>query len=296
MRACFAIALLLSWSVHAIAADYYLPPPAPAPVITSPPPVAYQPFAGCYGGLGIGVNANRNSTTVQEDPYFYPGELTDINDLITQSVSPSLGATLGCNALFGSALIGLEIDDWVYWNKGSSCKTNVDPVTICSTWSNYNTTTISTRFGTISNGNLLIYGKLGISLSPYSYQFNSNSVSYLTSPTSYNCPNSGVNTGTCYFPIWYNNFEAQSSQWAFAPVLGAGFEYAYAQNWTFRAEVSASYVTNSSGFKISNVIADSANYGNNYGSNHSHPSVGGLINADVSNWNSSLKVSVMRYF
>jgi opacity protein-like surface antigen len=285
MRSLFTVIVALAFSTQVFAADYLPPPPVPAPVAVP----AVVPFDGCYGGIGVGLSVASNSATVKDNQFFYPYETYNISDLTSTSTSPSLGIQLGCNFLFGNVLTGIEFDSWANYFHGEVCKTNSDPFSHCLDWNNYYQGTLSTRVGYVWN-NLLIYSKVGASYLPIKYHYGANAVSYEQTVL----PTDPTKTT----PTWATNFLADKNNNTFAPTLGFGVEYAFAPGLTLRTELAGTFVPFNSQIAISSIHYDSPSYitKDGFSYQHDHPYIGGIIPTNNLFIDTSLRMSVVRFF
>jgi outer membrane immunogenic protein len=191
-------------SMAARAADL---PPAPAPMprapaayIPAPPPFSWTGF---YIGGNVGVGWPSGSITDSFGGNYNTGG----------SAVFAGGGQVGGNYQFGSFVAGVEADfEWLANNKNSGNGTVVGapPQTIQVSANDRWVTTLAARFG-FAMDHALFYGKAGggwVGAGNFA-------VTNLTTPGSIAVSNSNTNSG------W---------------LLGAGFEYAFTQNWTAKVE------------------------------------------------------------
>jgi outer membrane immunogenic protein len=208
-------------SAPALAADL----PVKARAYTPAAPV-YDPWTGCYGGLNIGYGWERNQSIDLSTSSITP---TNLGDSITASRGTigNLngegwlgGGQIGCNAHSGAMLWGVESDiEWANMNRNvSGIFTNpngtFNPIAGSASLKTDWFGTLRGRVGAIVNPNLLIYATGGLAYGQVNYNLNAIEFGpgslFQTSLTSNN-----TKTG------W---------------VLGAGFEYAVAPNFTWKLE------------------------------------------------------------
>jgi outer membrane immunogenic protein len=191
---------LVAMAAPAVAADLAVkaaPPPPPPPVFS---------WTGFYIGANIGGAWAHNNWT---DTLF----LTNFNN--NNNGRFIGGGQIGGNYQIGSFVIGGEWDfDWAGNNNGGTGVVIPGVGTIVVTNNNRWITTVAARFG-LAVDHWLFYGKAG-----GGWVGNNNlTVTNVTTGVSLTCgnfANCGNNTGG-----W---------------LVGAGFEYAFTNNWTVKAE------------------------------------------------------------
>jgi outer membrane immunogenic protein len=197
------LAVLSTAAAPAGAADMT---PAPAPAYKAPPPM---PPMFSWGGFYVGGNlggawANRNVTDSLFGLNFSNG--TNNNGVF------SAGGQVGGNYQFGNFVVGVEgTFDWASNNNNSATGIvvpggNTIQVASNNTW----ISTLAGRFG-VAYDRVLFYGKGGGAW----VGNNSFTVTNVTTGTSITGSNSNTTSG------W---------------LVGAGLEWAFANNWTLKAE------------------------------------------------------------
>ena len=192
--------LLLGLPLAANAADLYTPPPA-APVYTKAPLPVFS-WTGFYIGGNLGAGWSQGNVT---DSFF------GLNYTSNSNAAFLGGGQVGANYQINSWVIGIEGDfDWLANNQNSGPGTPVAGTTLQVSSNDRWITTIAGRVG-YAFDRVLIYGKGG-----GGWVGNNNfTVTNVPTGTSVAFSNSNTNSG------W---------------LAGAGVEWAFAQNWTVRAE------------------------------------------------------------
>jgi outer membrane immunogenic protein len=197
LLAATALVSLLGMSEGANAAN--LPPPAP---VYAPPP--YVPFSwtGFYIGGNLGVGWTQGNI---DDTFFGFAESINNNAAFLG------GGQVGFNYQFNSFVVGVEADfDWLANNQNTGPGIAVGATTLQASANDRWVTTLAGRFG-YAFDHALIYGKAGGGW----VGANNFTVTDVTTGASIVFSNSNSNSG------W---------------LLGGGFEWAFAHNWTLRGE------------------------------------------------------------
>jgi outer membrane immunogenic protein len=202
-------------STAASAADMAMPmKAAPAPV--------YR-WSGCYVGLNVGGGATGSNFSTGVDPGTYLGGADPATVAATGTGShggdgPLAGGQAGCNWQSGLLVFGLE-GDFDYFHSNPFFENNtqtlsdgVTPFNIKQSLSTKYLATIRPRIGIAADRNLA-YLTGGAAFTRASY-----AETYLDGATP---PASGSATGSKSLVGW---------------VAGAGWEYAFIDHWTFKAE------------------------------------------------------------
>jgi outer membrane immunogenic protein len=190
--------------------------------VKAPEPPAYQ-WSGCYAGLNLGDGSsgtNVSSTVglgthlLGADPAIVAGSGgggANADGLLG-------GGQIGCNWQTGTLVLGLESDlDYFHSHPSFSNNTNtlsdgVTPFTIAQSLATDFLATVRPRIGVAADRNLA-YITGGVAFTRISY-----SESYADAATP---PGIGSATASRYLVGW---------------TAGAGWEYAFAEHWTVRAE------------------------------------------------------------
>jgi outer membrane immunogenic protein len=191
-----AAMLLSPLAAHSADLAVKAPPPLPVPVFS---------WTGFYVGANIGGAWSRSNWT---DTLF----LTNFNN--SSNAVFIGGGQIGGNYQIGSFVIGGEWDfDWAGNNNGNTV--SIPAVgNIAVTNNNRWITTVAARFG-YAIDHWLLYGKAG-----GGWVGNNNlTVTNLTTGVSLTCGN-------------FTNCGNNTGGW----LVGAGFEYAFTNNWTVKAE------------------------------------------------------------
>ena len=197
-----SVALIALGTAAAGAADLAVkaPPPAPVPVFS---------WTGFYVGANIGGAWSNNRWT---DTVFLTNFNNGNNGVFIG------GGQIGGNYQVGSFVIGGEWDfDWAANNNNNTGVVIPGVGNVVVTNNNRWITTVAARFGWAVD-HLLIYGKAGGGW----VGTNNLTVTNLNTGVSFTC-------GTF---TTFTNCGNSTGGW----LLGAGFEYAFTNNWTVKAE------------------------------------------------------------
>jgi outer membrane immunogenic protein len=211
------IAATIAWactSTAAVAADM--------PVKAAEVP-AYQ-WAGCYVGFNVGAGASGTNfgSTVDPGTYLGAGDAATVGGSGgggADAVGVLAGGQVGCNLQSGTLVYGLEGDfDYFHSNPNFNNNTNTlasgAPFSVAQSLTTNFLATVRPRIGIAADRNLT-YVTGGAAFT---------SVNYNESYTDANpAPGSGAGT-------------ASASRSLVGWTAGAGWEYAFADRWTFRAE------------------------------------------------------------
>jgi outer membrane immunogenic protein len=203
------IAVAMSFGVSQVAFAADMPVKARA---IAPPPAAFN-WTGCYvGGYAGGAFAGRDATSRDLNGYNYGGA---VGPAWSYNVSSSLiaGGTLGCN---------YEVNNWVFGAEGEVGYINVngsafDPRSLFIPLDTEARTKIGNWYGVAAGrvgyawDRVLVYGKAGVAFANVEQ---------------------GINDTN---PIGNTIFTRTSSTKA-ALAVGAGLEYALANNWSIKGE------------------------------------------------------------
>jgi outer membrane immunogenic protein len=204
-----AAMLLSPLAAHSADVAVNAPPPPPVPVFS---------WTGFYIGANIGgawANPNRWTDTLL---------LTNFNNNNNNNGVFIGGAQVGGNYQIGSFVIGGEWDfDWASNNNNNNTGVVIPGVgNVVVTSNNRWITTVAARFGWAID-RWLVYGKAG-----GSWGGNNNlTVTNLTTGVSFTC-NSARAPLTAFTSCGNNS----AGGW----LVGAGFEYAFTNNWTVKFE------------------------------------------------------------
>jgi outer membrane immunogenic protein len=193
----------------------------------APPAPVYQ-WTGCYVGGNVGAGTSGTNFGTVVDPGTYLGAA----DAATVSADGSgsrnnlglpAGGQLGCNWQTGTFVLGLEGDfDYFHSNPNINNNTaatgislaNGSPVTITQTLTTNYLATIRPRFGIAADRNLAyITGGVAFTTVNYAETYSDGNAA----------PGPGAGT-------------ASASRSLIGWTAGAGWEYAFADHWTVRAE------------------------------------------------------------
>jgi outer membrane immunogenic protein len=188
----------------------------------APQPTTYQ-WSGCYAGLNLGGGASGTNFNSAVDPGTHL--LAPDPDVVAASGFGGhsgdgllVGGQAGCNMQSGLLVVGLEGDfDYFHshtWfsNNSNTLSDGVTPFTIGQSLTTNYLATIRPRLGIASDRNLA-YVTAGVAFTR---------VSYLESYSDGAAPS--------------GSGSAAASKSLVGWVAGAGWEYAIADHWTFRAE------------------------------------------------------------
>jgi outer membrane immunogenic protein len=210
LRATALTSLLLGTSLAANAAD--LPPAPRAPVPYMPAAIPVFSWTGFYIGGNLGGAWSRGNVV---DSAF------GVNFTNGNSASFVGGGQIGGNYQIGSFVIGAEADfDWFANNNNSGNGTTVGPAILRVSANDRWETTLAARFG-YALDHALFYGKAGggwVGADNFA-------VINVGTGASLAVTNGNSNVG------W---------------LLGAGFEYAFTQNWTTKLEYDFLALNNAS--------------------------------------------------
>jgi outer membrane immunogenic protein len=217
LRTTVVTSLLLGTSLAANAAD--LPP---APPMAPRAPVAYIPAAPMFSWTGFYIGGNIGAGWGQGNVV---DSLFGVNFTNGNSASFLGGGQVGGNYQFGSFVIGAEADfDWFANNNNSGNGTTVSiggvPTILRVSANDRWETTLAARFG-YAWDHSLFYGKAGggwVGAGNFG-------VTNVGTGASVAVSNGNTNVG------W---------------LLGAGFEYAFTQNWTAKLEYDYLALNNAS--------------------------------------------------
>ena len=216
LAAPFFVALTIlacGWPTAGRAADLAVKAPEAAP---------YQ-WTGCYVGLNAGAgNAGTNfSSSVGPGTHLLgadPAVVAGSGGGAANEVDPLAGGQVGCNWQASTLVLGLEGDfDYFHSKPGFSNNTNtlsdgVTPFTISPTLTTKYLATIRPRIGIGADRNLF-YVTGGVAVTQVSY-----TLSYSDGAAP---PGAGTASASKNLVGW---------------TAGAGWEYAFAEHWTVRAE------------------------------------------------------------
>ena len=210
LRATALTSLLLGTTLAANAAD--LPPAPRAPVPYMPAAIPVFSWTGFYIGGNIGGGWSRGNVV---DSVF------GVNFTNGNSASFLGGGQVGGNYQIGAFVIGAEADfDWFANNNNSGTGTTVPAGIFRASANNRWETTLAARFG-YAWDHALFYGKAGggwVGAGNFA-------VTNVGTGASVTLNNGNTNTG------W---------------LVGAGFEYAFTQNWTAKLEYDYLALNNAS--------------------------------------------------
>lgn len=245
-RVCLFLVSVLSFISASYAADYYTPPPAPPPPVFTPaPPAQAAPnWSGCYIGMNTGVHVNNTKFTPDQGIASYTdstggtggvdlGKFNSYQDIV--KATPLLGGTIGCDANFGSLLVGVVAQGTLTIQETRSGLGGADPWSDVVTIQNPYNVDLSLRMGQIFD-TTLVFGKIGLGLAPFTYDnvYQAAAVRYYADTVS--------NKGG-YLPTWMIHLNASeaSSHLRFAPVVGFGIEHMLDTHWSITSEVDVMY-------------------------------------------------------
>jgi outer membrane immunogenic protein len=201
----------------AFAADLAARPYTKAPVMAAP----VFSWTGCYLGVHAGYGWGRNNNDFGSAVYdgdFLP-ELGPYNHTTSGGVA---GGQVGCNYQFsGNWVVGVEGEAWWSGMRGglTTPEDGADPGTYTRFESqNRWDADLAFRFGYAVNRSLF-YGKAGVAVGNFNYIETHDDF-----PTTHGCPG-----GAPVCSVSYSNTRA-------GLLLGAGWEYAFVNNWTFKVE------------------------------------------------------------
>ena len=208
-----AMLALAGGSVAAAAAD--LP-------VKAPPAPAYQ-WTGCYGGFNVGAGASGSDFGSTVDPGTHllgddPGLVSGDGSGSANTVGFIGGGQAGCNFQTGTIVVGLEGDfDYFHSKPRINNDTNTladgaTPFTVTQSLTTEYLATVRPRLGLAADRNLA-YITGGAAFTRASY-----SESYVDGAAP---PGAGLASVSKSLVGW---------------AAGAGWEYALAEHWTFRAE------------------------------------------------------------
>jgi outer membrane immunogenic protein len=206
-----AIAATALIATPAFAADMAFKAPAPVP----PPSFSWT---GCYigghGGYGWGRNSNQFNSVLdnghQDSEGVAVGEFADYSPHLKGWLG---GVQYGCNTQTGNLVFGIE-NEW-FWTGMKGSVTRPDDEAGHFTQldiKNRVDTTLAARFGYAVDRNLF-YGKVGVGWGRFDYNMTHDD---FTTPES-------MGTRT-------------DKEWEAGLMLGAGWEYAFYDNWSFKVE------------------------------------------------------------
>ncbi len=211
-----SVSLLLGLNLTAQAADM----PMPGMPAKAPPVPAYN-WSGCYAGInGGGAGASSNFTSAAGAGSWLsgddPGEVSNDGTLSTNSSNFMVGGQLGCNWQSGTYVVGLEGDldyfpsNTSLYNDSNTLPTSGNSFVVGQQIKTNYLSTIRPRAGIAADRNFF-YVTGGAAFTTASY-----TESYT---------DSGGGTGS-----------ATASKFLAGWTVGAGWEYAWATNATFRVE------------------------------------------------------------
>ena len=213
LRATALTSLLLGTSLAANAAD--LPP---APPMAPRAPVAYIPAVPMFSWTGFYIGGNLGGAWGRGNVV---DSLFGVNFTNGNSASFVGGGQVGGNYQIGSFVVGAEADfDWFANNNNSGNGTAVGPAILRVSANDRWETTLAARFG-YAWDHALFYGKAGggwVGAGNFA-------VTNVGTGGSVTVSNGNTNVG------W---------------LVGAGFEYAFTQNWTARLEYDYLALNNAS--------------------------------------------------
>ena len=218
---------------------------ADMPMKAAPPPAVYN-WAGCYVGAngGGGASSSNFTTTVDPGTHLTPANASLVSGEGTGSMNASNflgGAQAGCNWQSATLVYGLEGDvDYFpskiqFVNPFNTLIDGVTPFTITQSLTTDFVATVRPRIGIAADRNLA-YITGGVAFTRASYT--------QTYADALAAPGVGSATGSKFLPGW---------------TVGAGWEHAWTDHWTFKAEYLFAMfgTTNASG-----VITDTAGNSN----------------------------------
>jgi outer membrane immunogenic protein len=201
---------------------------ADLPVYKAPPMVAAPVFSwtGCYigahAGYGWGRNRNDFGTAVAsggtEEGTFTPFEFGPFNHNTNGGV---VGGQVGCNYQTGNWVVGVEGEIWWSGMRGSftAPEDGADPGQFSRFESrNLWDADIALRLGYAWDRSLF-YAKAGVAVGSFRY-----TETHDDFPTTHSC---ATPTGVC---------SVTTTSTPVGLLLGVGWEYAFANNWTFKVE------------------------------------------------------------
>jgi outer membrane immunogenic protein len=190
--------------------------------LKAPAAPAYQ-WTGCYAGINLGAGASGTNFTSTVDPGTHllgadPAVVAASGGGGANANGVLAGGQVGCNWQNGTLVLGLEGDfDYFHSNPNFSNNTNtlsdgVTPFTISQSLTTDFLTTIRPRIGVAADRNLAyITGGVAFTRVNYTESYNDGAVP----------PGAGTAAASRYLVGW---------------TAGAGWEYAFAEHWTVRAE------------------------------------------------------------
>jgi len=212
----FAAFLPLSATPIAFAADMPMP--------TKVPPEAVYQWTGCYGGanLGGGTSAPNFGSAVDPGTYLVGGDPATVagsGSGSANAIGLVAGGQAGCNWQSGTLVLGLEGDfDWFRSNPNFNNNTNTlasgATFSIAQSVTTNYLATVRPRIG-IAADRSLAYITGGVAFTSISYT------------ESYSDTNAAPGPGAG---------AASASRSLIGWTAGAGWEYAFAEHWTARAE------------------------------------------------------------
>jgi outer membrane immunogenic protein len=215
---------------------------ADLPIAASPPLAPALSWSGCYGGAGGGwIGSGRNTFDLSPSGnYLNPpvaappntagmGNTAVDNAALSHSYSSSAssgeaGVQVGCNQQFGAVVFGAE-GDWQWSGLSTQAAASYGPTTTDAAHIESVTSkiewfsTVRARVGYTPVDRVLVYGTAGIA------------VAWVKSGTV-------VEFGTVPGSAFFNGAShvGSTNQGLPAPVVGAGAEWAFAANWSVKAE------------------------------------------------------------
>jgi len=221
----FAARLLVATALIALAPSIAVA--ADMPVKAPAAPAPYN-WTGCYVGLNGGAGASGSSFTSTVDPAGThlptPADAAEVANDGTGSANDSNiigGGQAGCNWQTGTLVFGLEGDfDYFRNNPQFANNTNVlpstgDPFVIAQSLKTDYLATVRPRFGVAADRNFA-YVTGGTAFTHVNY-----AESYADALLGGALPGAGLATGEKSLIGW---------------VIGAGWEYGWADHWTFKVE------------------------------------------------------------
>jgi outer membrane immunogenic protein len=198
----------------------------------APTPAAYN-WSGCYAGLNGGGGGSGTSFTTTIDPgtHLIPADAVAVSTTGTGSTNDSnflAGGQAGCNWQSGTLVYGLEGDfDYIhsnpqFINATSTLTDGVTPFTITQSLTMDYLATVRPRVGVAADRNFAyITGGVAFTKANYTQSYTDG----------FAPPAVGSATGSKSLVGW---------------TVGAGWEYAWTDHWTFRLEyLFASFPTTS---------------------------------------------------
>ena len=190
--------------------------------VKAPEPPAYS-WTGCYAGLNLGGGTAGTNFSSTVDPGTHlldpdPAVVAASGGGAANAIGLAAGGQAGCNWQSGTVVLGLEGDfDYFRSSPNFSNNTNtlsdgVTPFTISQSLTTDFLSTLRPRVGIAADRNLA-YVTAGVAFTRVSY---TESYSDGAAP-----PGAGTATASKYLVGW---------------TAGAGWEYAFADHWTVRAE------------------------------------------------------------